>query len=172
MYRTILGCVGALLFMLFCSARVEAGPISQCFPPDPVCELIGEFAWTRDDFGDTFALNNLSTGALAGDFTSAIVLLEGGPDSVAFNDDPIATTSEAFPLAPVTLATVNFIFQGVQFSASLSEGDLVFDEFVGNSIQSTLLYASSPIPEPSLVLLLGSGLIVALRRHDRLNVFR
>ena len=173
MYRIVLACAAAALITVFCSAPSDAGPITQCHPPDPVCELIGEFTWTRDDFGDIFALNNFSTGALAGSFTSALVLLDGTPDSVAFIDDPIIASgsSEAFAPFLITLATLTFTFQGVLFSADLSEGNLIFDEFVPNSFQSTLIYASAAVPEPSIVLLAGSGIVAALRRRRRLNGF-
>ncbi len=160
--------LGLILASLLIAAAFSPPPaqaaIIQCLAgSDPACEVIGEFAWSRDDaLGDIFAVNNLSDlSSILGDFSSLSVLIDGSTP-VSFFDDPLAAgfTTETFDsLFDVTSAFLSFSFQGTAFGVVLSDADLV-PSASAPSFASTLISAQR-IAEPSALLLLGTGLAVA-----------
>ena len=168
-----------ILAIVLCAAPSAAyAAVIQCAQPaSPACEVIGEFAWSRDNFfgfGDILALNNLSAStALSGAFTD--IALTVSPETDPSQLFP-ATALEAggLPLESGSLfdlnsALITFTFQNVVFTAGLFATDLVDDGF--GAFGSTLIYAQdvpASVPEPSTLLLIGGGLLAAgLSRRTR-----
>jgi hypothetical protein len=169
MVRRLLVCAGVVLSVCFRATSADAAIITQCASADPGCVQIADFSWDRDSFflDDTFTLANTSSGPLAGDFTDVQLYLDGSNTSQPFFPDPIAPTGSGDSFSSfANSAHVEFLFHGVLFSADLSSGALVEDEFAGNSIASTTLFAQA-VPEPSTVSLIGAALLMALRRHKK-----
>jgi hypothetical protein len=158
-----------LLFALaMSSSAAQAATITQCFGSGSACVHIADFSWDRDSVfaDDTFTLANISTGALAGDFTDLRLYLDGSPDVFqTFFPDPLAAGESADTFnSSVLSARVEFLFHGVLFSADLSSASLVDDGF--NAITSTALFAEA-VPEPSTLSLMGAAaaLLASTRRR-------
>ena len=176
MRRLALVAASLLTVLLFTPAQARADVI-QCFTAGPDCANVAEFAWTHDEFfGDIFAVNNLSSGAFAGSFSSIVVSPTGDPlDGAGVLPDPLdpglsAETFDAISISDV--AHLSFLFHDTLFTATLAAADLTDDGSGFGSFGSTLLLASivdtTPVPEPASLLLLGTGLI-AWRGARRLS---
>lgn len=170
MVRRLLVCAGVVVSVCVRATSADAAIITQCASADPGCVQIADFSWDRDSFflDDTFTLANISSGALAGDFSDVRLFLDGSVVSQPFSADPIVPTASADSFSSfVNSARVEFLFHGVLFSAELSFAALVEDEFAGNSITSTALFAQA-VPEPSALSLMGvAAALMALRRQKK-----
>lgn len=131
---------------------------------DPACEVVGEFTWARDAFGDIFAVNNVSDfSSFPGDFSSLSMeagYTSGSPTTESFADDPLAaglTTEALNVLSDVTSAVLSFSFHDTAFTATLLDSDLSDAE---EGFASVLLYARQ-VPEPATLALLVCGLAAA-----------
>jgi PEP-CTERM motif len=166
MRRLALMAFGLLTVVTLLPASAEAAVIQCPDGSDPACVVVGEFSWSREDFGgnliDRFFLNNLSDlGSITGTMSSITLTPDYGLPS-GFVPDPLPAgqTAEAIEVySGLTFADLTFLFQGTQFTANLLASDLTPSP-AEESFASTLIYAQS-IPEPSTIVLLGSGLVLS-----------
>jgi hypothetical protein len=129
--------------------------------------IIGSFSSTEDFFGTTFELQNDSAIAgLAGTFEDVLLQVNGASETV-FDDEQVAASASLTDTFDTFTADglLTFVFRPIglpsqeyrlAFNAAVDPP--VFFEYTADTGGST------PVPEPSSLLLLGIGAIAGLTR--------